>query len=215
MLGFEAHVDAGVVTDRPHSGASCLRVDGAPDHNCFAQQSVAVQGGREYDFAVWVRSQDVPEGADCKAHWNVWAGDTLLESTAMLPRTQGTTGWTRQSVRFRAPEAATKISIILQLYKAIGTVWLDDLSLVVVATEGERSRAAAQAAEQQRAVDLGKSAPEVAPGVRFAAATPATTAWPRHRCGSTTTCSGPPGSSGTRAEARAPLTAPPLRKAGS
>jgi len=169
LLGFEAHVDATVVAEEPHGGAHCLRVEGNAERNCFAQQSIAVLGGREYDFSVWIRSRDVPAGADCKAYWNTYRGEELLETTVPLPRIEGTTEWTRQRTRFTAPEEATRIGIILQLSRSTGTVWFDDLSLMLVPTEAERTRVAAQATELARTVELCRAAPEVAPGVHFAA----------------------------------------------
>jgi len=173
LIGYDGHVGATVVTDGPHSGTRCARIDGATDRNSFVQQTIAVQGGREYDVSVWLRSQDVPAGADCKAYWNIWEGDELLESAAPLPRFGGTAPWTQQACRTRLPAAASRVTLIVQIYQATGVLWVDDLAFTPVATAAETSRAeavvAGQAAEIARAIEVSRSAAEVVPGVRFAA----------------------------------------------
>jgi hypothetical protein len=169
--GYDAHVDATVVTDDPQAGPRCLRVDGAPDHNCFAQQSTAVLGGREYDLSVWARCADVPEGADCKVYCNAFRDKDLLASMAPLPRISGTHGWEQQTTRLRMPEGADRAAFILQLHQSTGTVWFDSLSVTPVGTPDEQARweaqDAGQAAQVRQALELAAAAPEVAPGVRL------------------------------------------------
>lgn len=173
LLGFEAHDNAQVVAEAPHSGAACVRIEGTPERNSFVQQSVKIEGGQEVVLSVWVRSEGVPEGADCKAYWNLWQGERLIASAAPLPRVSGNTPWTRQAARVRLPAEANRVSLILQLHRAPGRVWFDDLSLAPVASAAEEARRAAQSAGQARQVSeaaaWSREAPELAPGVRFAA----------------------------------------------
>ena len=164
LAGYEGHAGATVVVQAPHSGAHCLRLDGVPDANSFVQQSVTVEAGREYDLSVWSRPLAVPEGADCKAYLNAWAGDRLLASMAPLPRISGTHPWTQQSVRVRMPEGADRASILLQLYKSTGTVWFDGLVFAPVIPAAERARLAGEAAGQKQAVAHVEDPPDAGNG---------------------------------------------------
>ncbi len=170
LRGFAGHQGAAVVTQDPRSGERCVRIDGVMDKNSFVQQSVAVEPGREYDFVVWSRCEDVPADADCKAYYNVFAGEEVLASIAPLPRINETRPWTRQAARVRMPEGADRALLTLQLHESTGTVWFDDLSFVPVATEEEEARWESQATAQAEMIAgaqrMARTAPEIAPGVQ-------------------------------------------------
>jgi hypothetical protein len=171
LSGLTAQVNASLDASGPHGGRWGVRIDGKAGQNNFVQQNVAVEAGRRYRFSVWVRCRDVPEGADAKAYYNVFAGSRHLGTFVPFPRLSGTAPWRELTAEVTMPAEADTCGVILQVYSSPGTVWYDDLSFCLVPTAAEvaaeQARQEGQRATLQRALARFEQAPQVAPGVRF------------------------------------------------
>ncbi len=127
------HVAVGVDDRVAHSGTRSLALsyDGNAAYDSGWIQFVPVQGNAEYDFSVWVKSENVTSSSGPRiAIVDAYNEDTLLLTDDVLD----THPWQELKSSFRvAPDTALlKVSIIRAPAntRIRGRVWMDDLRLV-------------------------------------------------------------------------------------
>ena len=89
--------------------------------------------GKTYRLSVWMRSSEIakPNGVILKAFS---PGMQALESW-QIPYPANQPQWTRGQVDFSLPEGTTSLRVMLRL-EGPGAVWLDDLKLEEVLSDG-------------------------------------------------------------------------------
>ena len=117
-------------------GKRCVRVrvpHGAQPAWTGWHQNVAVEPGKTYLFAGWVKCEDVRGTVQLHAHYRNATGD-LCESAQYASagrHLSGTHGWTLMSGRFTMPPDIAAFQLHLTM-NATGTVWHDGVVLVEV-----------------------------------------------------------------------------------
>jgi hypothetical protein len=94
----------------------------------------SVEAGASYEFAVWVRPQDLvaegPYQAQASLRWRTAQGQ-IVGGPAYLYSGQGTSGWKRKEATVTAPGGAARAEITLYSWSAVksGQALFDDVSL--------------------------------------------------------------------------------------
>jgi len=119
---FEGRVDR----DRPHTGDTCLRIDGKqvkmgskePPRAGFMPGTIQLEPDTEYVFSAWTRTQGLKDG---QAHVSLHPQPVALN----VPASED---WTYGEAKFRTTADRATTGVYMLNYQ-VGTVWYDDVSL--------------------------------------------------------------------------------------
>ncbi|MBM4155018.1 MAG: DUF4091 domain-containing protein [Lentisphaerae bacterium] len=145
--GDDAHV-ASWSTERPRSGAKCLKTVVAPGAEptwiATRQHGIGVAAGARYVFRAWVRA----EGVTGSVGWYVHVGNAKkpLAISPMATVPGGTFDWREVKLEFTAPADADRADLGTVL-RGTGAAWFDDASLERL--DASPLRAAASAPERR------------------------------------------------------------------
>jgi len=121
-------------TDRPRTGKHCLRFENSnADKYVLCSQSIQLEVGKQYEFEVWVRTENVrgeDTGATICVQW--WTKDGKFIGGAYPSGIKGTTTeWTRISARTsQIPEGAARFDITCYVRKKMtGVAYWDDVAI--------------------------------------------------------------------------------------
>ncbi len=127
------HIVAGIDDKVAHSGTHSLSLsyDGNPAYDAGWSQFVPVQSDSDYEFSVWIKSENVTSSAGPRiAIADAYSGVNLLLTDDVLD----THPWQQIKGRFRVPAntglLAVKIVRAPANTRIRGRVWIDDLRLV-------------------------------------------------------------------------------------
>jgi hypothetical protein len=118
-----------VDTTVSHSGWKSLRSSGdsTDDQTGWIGQDVAVEAGKLYNYATWVKTDSIATSAALVAIFKKADGSVLQQTN--VASISGTHGWTRiAAYAYTTPAAAVAVRLDVRLTGS-GTAWFDDLDL--------------------------------------------------------------------------------------
>lgn len=112
-----------------HSGQRSIRLDSTQNvRGGIKQENIQVQGGKDYQFQFWARSEGVEGSAEGGAVFITFdRGERQYIDLKML---KGTQDWVLVSKKLNIPADATKLNVSIELYNSKGKIWIDDVSLM-------------------------------------------------------------------------------------
>ena len=127
------HIAAGIDDKVAHSGTHSLSLsyDGNPAYDAGWKQFVPVQSNTDYDFSVWIKSENVTSSSGPRiAIVDAYSGANLLLTDDVLD----THPWQEIKGRLRVPANTDLIAVKIVRAPANtrirGRLWIDDLRLV-------------------------------------------------------------------------------------
>lgn len=125
-------------TSIKHSGKASLRIDNARTTDVAAVSSPIfdVLPGRSYTIKIWYKGEDIipnPEDGQGVALIIAQGGEDIAhvnKTNLVTPQLRtGTFDWRLLEIRLKTSQTATKAAVTLQLRRAKGSAWFDDLAI--------------------------------------------------------------------------------------
>jgi len=139
-------VGVSIAPDRSnkHGGDRSAKIENSePEQSgVLSLREIPVEPNTEYLVRVWIKGEDIAGDVKAKRGVAVWIKygpkedfwkSPLTGSKMFVPETPvGTFPWTKFEFTFRTPDGIGLLRVSLQLRKATGTVWFDDLEIIPV-----------------------------------------------------------------------------------
>jgi hypothetical protein len=127
------HIAAGIDDKVAHSGAHSLSLsyDGSPGYDAGWKQFVPVQANTDYEFSVWIKSENVISSSGPR----IAIGDAYSDANLLLTDdVLDTHPWQELKGTLRVPAGTELLVVTITRAPANarirGRVWIDDLRLV-------------------------------------------------------------------------------------
>lgn len=139
-------VGVSIAPDRlqKHGGDCSAKIENTEQEQTGAigLRQIPVEPNTKYLVRVWIKGEDIAVDKDPRHGAVVWVKygpeqdfwqSPLTASKLFVPETRdGTFPWTKFEFTFDTPEGIALLRVTLQLRRATGTVWFDDLEVIPV-----------------------------------------------------------------------------------
>lgn len=111
-----------------HSGQRSIRLDSKDNvRGGIKQENIQVQGGKEYQFQFWAKSENLEGSSEGGAVFITFdRGERQYIDLTML---KGSKDWMLISKKLTIPSDATKLNLAIELFNSKGKIWVDEVEL--------------------------------------------------------------------------------------